>query len=231
MSDKPDIADGCFISNDATVDALQIVVDIPNELIVQWNDYVRLIKDALAHAAGSLPSDVFIGPSFLEDPKLPQSADVITDARRRELLQARHYTTYYIGIAYPRTQAGAARRKGFEALVSSSQFYKIWYPYAKLRRVGTSFSVKGTKTVPRMKKANLMTIESSDPYKAPSTAAATTAPKKNIYPGGVAPGTAPATLGGGWSINAGGQSRLRAAAQLAALQLAALLAMMWAGVV
>jgi hypothetical protein len=212
------------------VDALQIVVDIPNELIAQWNDYVRLVKDALAHAAGALPSDVFIGPSFLEDPKLPQSADVITDARRRELLQAKHHTSYYIGIAYPRTQAGAVRRKGFEALVTSSKFYQVWYPYAKLRRVGTQFNVKGTKTVPRVKKANMMAIESSDPYKAPSTAAATTAPKKNIYPGGVAPGTAPAVLGGGWG-NAAGSGR-RYTTRTALLQLpllALLLGMLWAG--
>ncbi len=119
------IADSCFIAEDATVDALQVVIDIPNDLITQWNDYVRLIKDALAHASGSLPRDVYIGPQFLEDPKLPASTAEFISRRRRDMLQAKHTTSYYVGIAYPRTAAGAARREAFDQVVTSNLFQRI----------------------------------------------------------------------------------------------------------
>ncbi len=219
----PNVDESCFIAEDATVDALQVVIDIPNDLITQWNDYVRLIKDALAHASGSLPRDVYIGPQFLEDPKLPASTPEFISGRRRDLLQARHTTSYYVGIAYPRTAAGAARREAFDQVVTSNLFQRIWYPYTKLRNVGSSFEVKGTQTVPRVKKANLLRIEAASVYKAPPVASGATTKKSNLFPGGIAPGSAPATLGGGGWGNAAVAARPNAV--LAVVPLAVLLAM------
>ncbi len=89
--------------------------------------------------------------------------------------------------------------------------------------------MKATQTVPRVKKANLLRIEAASVYKAPPVASGSATTKKNnLFPGGIAPGSAPATLGGGGWGNAAVAARpnaVLAVVPLAVLPLAVLLAM------